>query len=83
MFRRLGLTRIIEPSSKLDSIRVLQEAGLAAASYPTVNRRLPGYAKAEFRQRGSAAWAAHAGLGPASLVLHDVSSFMTALSCRR
>ena len=55
VFRQLMLARIIEPSSKLDSIRVLQEAGLAAMSYPTINRRLPGYAKPVFRQRFSAA----------------------------
>ena len=74
VFRQLVLARIIEPSSKLDSIRVLQEAGLTAASYPTINRRLPRYAKSEFRGRISAACAAQAGLGPASLVLYDVST---------
>jgi len=66
VFQQLVLARIIEPSSKLDSIRVLQEAGLTAASYPTINRRLPRYAKSKFRQRISAACAAQAGLGPAS-----------------
>ncbi|MGO4363477.1 IS1634 family transposase [Terrabacter sp. RAF57] len=74
VFRQLVLARIIEPSSKLDSIRVLEEAGLSAPSYRTIRRRLPGYAKDEFRQRISAACAAHAGLGPASLVLYDVST---------
>jgi hypothetical protein len=34
------MARIIEPSSKLDSLRVLAEAGVAPASYPTVCRRL-------------------------------------------
>jgi hypothetical protein len=74
VFRALVLARIIEPSSKLDSIRVLQEAGLSAPSYRTIKRRLPAYAKDDFRQRISAACAAHAGLGPASLVLYDVST---------
>lgn len=74
MFRALVLARIIESSSKLDSIRVLEEAGLSAPSYRTITRRLPGYAKDEFRQRVSAACAARAGLGPASLVLYDVST---------
>jgi hypothetical protein len=41
VFRQLVLARIIEPVSKLDSLRVLAEAGVAAASYPTLNRRLP------------------------------------------
>jgi Transposase DDE domain len=39
-----------------------------------VNRRLPAYARDGWRQRLSAACAAHAGLGPASLVLYDVST---------
>jgi hypothetical protein len=74
VFRHLVLARSIEPTSKLDSIRVLQEAGIAPASYRTVTRRLPIYATAAFRQGLSAACAAHARLGPASLVLYDVST---------
>jgi hypothetical protein len=74
VFRGLVLARIIEPASKLDSLRVLEEAGAAAASYRTVLRRLPAYVKEAFRQKLSAACAAHAGLGPASLVLYDVST---------
>jgi hypothetical protein len=34
----LVLARIIEPTSKLDSIRVLEEVGVPVASYPTINR---------------------------------------------
>jgi hypothetical protein len=74
VFRDLVLARVIEPASKLDSLRVLEEAGVTAASYRTVKRRLPAYAKEAFRQRLSAACAAHAGLGRASLVLYDVSA---------
>jgi hypothetical protein len=74
VFRLLVLARIIEPASKLDSLRVLEEAGVAPPSYATVKRRLPAYAEDEWRQRLSAACAAHARLGPASLVLYDVST---------
>jgi hypothetical protein len=74
VFFQLVAARVIEPVSKLDSLRVLEEAGLAPVSYPTVNRRLPVYAKDSFRQGLSAACAAHARLGPASLVLYDVST---------
>jgi len=74
VFAGLVLARIIEPASKLDSLRVLEEAGAAAASYRTVLRRLPAYARQAFRQELSAACAAHARLGPASLVLYDVST---------
>jgi Transposase DDE domain len=74
VFRHLVLARIIEPSSKLDSLRVLEEAGVAPASYRTLKRRLPAYAEEAWRQGLSAACAAHARLGPASLVLYDVST---------
>jgi hypothetical protein len=74
VFRQLVLARIIEPASKADSLRVLAEAGVAAASYPTLNRRLPAYARDSWRQHLATACAAHAALGPASLVLYDVST---------
>jgi hypothetical protein len=74
VFRQLVLARIIEPTSKLDSLRVLAEAGVDAPSYPTLNRRLRGYAEDGFRRKLAKACAAHARLGPASLVLYDVST---------
>jgi Transposase DDE domain len=74
VFAQLVLARIIEPVSKLDSLRVLEEAGVRPASYRTVTRRLRTFAAQAWRQRISAACAAHAGLGPASLVLYDVST---------
>jgi hypothetical protein len=66
--------RIIEPTSKQDSLRVLEETGVVGPSYPTLNRRLPVFAKAAFRKALSKACADHAALGPASLVLYDVST---------
>jgi len=74
VFRQIVLARIIEPTSKQDSLRVLEEAGVAAPSYPTLNRRLPAWARESWRQGLSAACAAHAQLGPASLILYDVST---------
>jgi len=74
VFRDLVLARIIEPTSKADSLRVLAEAGIQAVTYRTLTRRLPGYAKAAFRAALSAACTRHAGLGPASLVLYDVTT---------
>ena len=74
VFRQLVLARIIEPTSKADSLRVLDETGVAGPSYPTLNRRLPVYAKTNFQQALSTACAAHAALGPAALVLYDVST---------
>ena len=74
VFRQLVLARIIEPTSKADSPRVLAEAGVDAVSYATLKRRLQGYADDGWRRRLAVACAAHARLGPASLVLYDVST---------
>jgi hypothetical protein len=74
VFAQLVLARIIEPVSKLDSLRVLEEAGIVPVSYATLRRRLPTYAKDAWRRELSAACAAHTRLGPASLVLYDVST---------
>lgn len=74
VFRQLVLARIIEPTSKLDSVRVLEEVGVPAASYRTMKRRLPVYATAGWRESLAAACARQAELGPASLVLFDVTT---------
>jgi transposase len=74
VFRDLVLARIIEPTSKADSLRVLAETGIDTVTYRTLTRRLPGYAKASFRAALSKACTRHASLGPASLVLYDVTT---------
>jgi Transposase DDE domain len=68
------LARIIEPTSKLDSLRVLEEAGIGPVSYRTMKRRLPVYSAQGWRESLAAACARQAKLGPASLVLYDVST---------
>ena len=76
VFKLLALARVVEPVSKLDSIRVLEEIGITPPSYPTIKRRLPVYATDQWRQRQrlAAACAAHVGLGPATLVIYDVTT---------
>jgi Transposase DDE domain len=74
VFKLLALARVVEPVSKLDSIRVLTEIGITPPSYPTIKRRLPVYATDEWRQRLAAACAAHVGVGPATLVIYDVTT---------
>jgi hypothetical protein len=74
VFRALVLARIIEPTSKLDSLRVIEEVGIDPPSYATLKRRLPVFAEESFWTGLAAACAAHARLGPASLVLYDVST---------
>jgi hypothetical protein len=74
VFRQLVLARLVEPTSKLDSIRVLAELGIGPPGYRTIFRRLPVYATDAWRQALAAACAAHVGLGPATLVLYDVTT---------
>ena len=74
VFRDLVIARVIEATSKLDSLRVLTEAGADACSYATVKRHLPTYATDTFRGRLAAACAKHTDLGPKTLVLYDVST---------
>ena len=78
VFRQLVLARIIEPSSKQDSLRVLEEAGIAPASYRTLTRRLRHYSEDSWRRGLATACAAHATkqgrLAAAALVLYDVTT---------
>jgi hypothetical protein len=76
------LARIIEPTSKQDCLRVLAEAGLKAPAYRRLTRRLPEYAKDAWRDRLAKACAQRAALGPASLVLYDVSTLIFRDRCR-
>src|SRR2546421_5990453 len=73
VFWQLVLARIIEPTSKLDSLRVLEEVGIDPPAYRTLTRRLPMFATDSWRKRIATACAALSRLGPASLVLYDVS----------
>lgn len=73
-FRHLVLARIIKPTSKLDSLRVLAEAGIRTVSYPTVTRRLRVYCAEGWREALAAACARQANLGPATFVLYDVTT---------
>nr|WP_176789336.1 IS1634 family transposase [Tessaracoccus flavus] len=74
VFKQLVLARVIEPTSKLEAIRVLDEVGIQAASYPTMNRRLPMYATDTWRRGLAAGFADLVGLGPATLILYDVTT---------
>ncbi len=74
IFRDLVLARIVEPTSMLDSERVLSEIGVPAVPYRILTRWLPDYAKESWCQALTKACAAHAALGPASLLLYDVTT---------
>ena len=74
VFRRLVIARLIEPTSKQDSLRVLAEAGMSPVSYATVKRHLPRYAAEDFTRGLSRPLAGCARIGRASLVLFDVTT---------
>jgi hypothetical protein len=74
VLRDLVLAGLIEPTSKADAVRVLAETGIESTSYRTVKRHLREIAKPAVREALSAVHAAHAGSGPASLMLYDVSA---------
>ena len=74
VFYQQVLARLVEPTSKLDSLRVIEEMGMDPVSYATVNRRLAIYATEAFRAKMTQALAARAELGPHALVLFDVST---------
>jgi len=74
VFRALVLARLVEPTSKLDAIRVLTDLGITPPGYRTIFRRLPSYATDAWRQALAGACAEHVGLGPATLVLYDVTT---------
>ncbi|MCL2781442.1 MAG: IS1634 family transposase [Actinomycetia bacterium] len=73
VFRALVLARVIDPASTFDSLRTLAEAGVGVPSYQAVTRQLAGYGDPLWRERVSAACAAHAALEPDSMVLCEVS----------
>jgi len=74
VFEKLVLSRIVEPTSKLDSIRVLGELGVAALSYSTIKRRLREVVGRGWRGALEKACAAYAGASDLRFCLYDVST---------
>lgn len=74
VFYQQVIARLVEPTSKYDSLWVLEEIGLGPVSYATVKRRLPRYAAKELQAEPSRPLAARADLGTHALVLFDVST---------
>jgi hypothetical protein len=74
VFQQPVIARIIEPTSKLDSLRVLEEVDVDPPLYRTVTRRLRAFPTAAWRQSLAKASARHTQLGPATLVLYDVTT---------
>jgi len=74
VFKQLVLARVIEPVSKLDTIRVLSGLGLDAPSYSRINRTLDRVVREGYRDVLSDLCFRNASSASLSLVLHDVTT---------
>ncbi|WXB75166.1 hypothetical protein V1351_09320 [Janibacter alittae] len=82
-FKELVLARIIEPTSKADSLRVLGEVGVEHASLRTMFRSLARAQERGYRDEVAAACFTHAASsGDVSLCLYDVTVRREALVVR-
>jgi hypothetical protein len=73
-FRKLVLARVVEPTSKRDSLRVLAELGVPAPSYRTVENCLDRCQSRGYRGRFEQACADHVDLSQLRLCLYDVTT---------
>ncbi|KGM08434.1 transposase, partial [Cellulomonas bogoriensis 69B4 = DSM 16987] len=74
-FFQLVLARLVEPTSKVDSIRVLSELGVSPAHRNTFTNALKRCAGRDYRDQLAQACFTHAaGRGALSLVLYDVTT---------
>ena len=74
-FKQLVLARIVEPTSKADSLRVLDEIGVEHASLRTMFRALARCQERGYREKVATACFTHAVTGgDLSLVLYDVTT---------
>lgn len=75
VFAQLVIARLVEPVSKLDSIRVLGQLGVAAPHRNTINNCLVRCVKRDYRgQLAKACWAHATGSGPVALVMYDLTT---------
>jgi transposase len=77
VFRDLVISRIVEPTSLLDSARVLRDLGQTPAGYATMKRTLNRILKNNYRDRLAALCFAHVSSISLSLVLYDVTTLRT------
>ena len=74
-FKRLVLARVIEPTSKVDTIRVLSELGLPSPSLRTIWRTLARSVKEDWRAGfAKAAYAHTTNTAALTVVLYDVTT---------
>ena len=75
-FRSLVLARVVEPTSKADTARVLADIGVPAPALRTIFRALGRTIGRDYRDRLARACLAHSARtsGPAALVLYDCTT---------
>ena len=75
VFRDLVIARIVEPTSKVDSLRVLADLGADTVSYKTIQRNLAKANTGKYRDQIAAKCFTHAAdRGGLSLLLYDVTT---------
>lgn len=73
-FKALCLARIVEPTSKIDSLRVLADLGVEPIDQNKLYRSLAKAATMDYRKTISRACFEHVGKGGLTLVLYDVTT---------
>ena len=75
VFKQVVLARIVEPVSKLDTIRVLENLGITPPSESAIYRSLRRSYEDNYRQiLADACWERVSAKGPVSLLLYDVTT---------
>jgi hypothetical protein len=75
VFRDLVIARIVEPTSKLDASRVLDDLGANTVSYRTIQRHLDQMGPGKYRDQIAEKCFSHASdCGGLSLLLYDVTT---------
>lgn len=75
VFRDLVIARIVEPTSKIDALRVLSDLGADTVSYRTIQRHLTKVNTGDYRSAIAAKCFTHAAdRGGLSLLLYDVTT---------
>lgn len=75
VFAQLVAARIVEPTSKLDTIRVLADLGVSAPHRNTLSNSLRRCVQRDYRsQVASACWAHATAAGPVALVMYDLTT---------
>lgn len=74
VFKQLVLARIIEPTSKLDTIRVLENLGLSAPSNTAIHNTLARVIAGDYRDASSRICMSNADADTLSLLLYDVTT---------